>query len=76
MDWVAFKDAGQGTTKETAWLQSCIVAQTQAQSVQAWVADEPDDDDLTFVQVTCFACAQAHLVNPKTGKVLGAAEDD
>jgi len=44
------------------------------QSVQAWVAD--DDDDLTFVQVTCFACAQAHLVNPKTGNVLGAAEDD
>ena len=42
-------------------------------NVQAWVAD---DDDLTFVQVTCFACAQAHLVNPKTGKVLGAAEDD
>ena len=42
------------------------------QSVQAWVADEPDDDDLTYVQVTCFACAQAHLVNPKTGKVLGA----
>jgi hypothetical protein len=46
------------------------------QSVQAWVADEPDDDDLTFAQVTCFACAQAHLVNPKTGNVLGAAEDD
>ena len=47
-----------------------------SQSVLAWVADEPDDDDLTFVQVTCFACAQAHLVNPKTGKVPGAAEDD
>ena len=36
------------------------------------VADEPDDDDLTYVQVTCLACAQAHLVNPKTGKVLGS----
>ena len=46
------------------------------QSVQAWVADEPDDDDLKYVQVKCFACAQAHLVNPKTGNVLGAAEDD
>ena len=31
-------------------------------------ADEPDDDDLTYVQVTCRVCAQAHLVNPKTGK--------
>ena len=38
------------------------------QSVQAWVADEPDDDDLTYVQVKCFACAQTHLVNPKTGR--------
>jgi len=35
------------------------------------VADDPEDEDLTYVQVTCLACAQAHLVNPKTGKVLG-----
>ena len=42
------------------------------QSVQAWVADEPDDDDLTYVQVKCFARTQTHLVNPKTGKVLGS----
>jgi hypothetical protein len=41
-------------------------------NVQAWTADDPEDDDLTYVQVTCLACAQAHLVNPKTGKVLGA----
>jgi hypothetical protein len=34
-------------------------------------ADEPDDDDLTYVQVTCLARAQADLVNPKTRKVLG-----
>jgi hypothetical protein len=36
-------------------------------NVQA--ADEPD------VQVTCFACGQAHLVNPKTGKVLGSDDE-
>jgi hypothetical protein len=29
---------------------------------------------MTYVQVTCLACAQAHLVNPKTGKVLGAED--
>ena len=34
------------------------------QNVQAWAADDPDDDDLTYAQVTCLACAQAHLVNP------------
>jgi hypothetical protein len=43
-------------------------------NVQAWVADE--DDDLTYVQVTCLACAQAHLVNPKSGRVLGAVDDE
>jgi DNA topoisomerase-3 len=31
-------------------------------NVQAWAADDPDDDDdLTYIQVTCLACAQAHL---------------
>ena len=44
-------------------------------NVQAWAADDPDDDDLTYVQVTCLACAQAHLVNPKTGKVLGTDDE-
>jgi hypothetical protein len=43
-------------------------------NVQAWAADDPDD--LTYVQVTCLACPQAHLVNPKTGKVLGDDEDE
>ena len=42
------------------------------ENVQAWAADEPDDDDLTYVPMTCLARAQAHLVNPKTGKVLSA----
>jgi hypothetical protein len=32
-------------------------------NVQACAADDPDDDELTYVQVTCLACAQAHLVN-------------
>ena len=25
-------------------------------NVQAWAADDPDDDDLTYIQVTCLAC--------------------
>jgi hypothetical protein len=43
-------------------------------NVQAWAADDPEDD-LTYVQVTCLACVQAHLINPKTGKVLGSEDD-
>ena len=37
--------------------------------------DDPEDDDLTYIQVTCLARAQAHLVNPKTGRVLGAGDE-
>jgi hypothetical protein len=44
-------------------------------NVQAWAADDPADESLTYIQVTCLACAQAHLVNPKTGKVLGSDDE-
>jgi hypothetical protein len=44
-------------------------------NVQGWSADGPEDDNLTYVQVTCLACAQAHLVNPKTRKVRGSDDD-
>jgi hypothetical protein len=40
-------------------------------NVQAWAADDPEDDD--HVQLT--ACARAHLVNPKTGKLLGSDDE-
>ena len=46
-----------------------------AGSCVLWRADDPEDDDLTYVQVRCLACAQAHLVNPKTGKVLGSDDE-
>ena len=39
-------------------------------NVQAWADDEPDDDDFTYVQVRCFACAQTRLVNLKTAFFL------
>jgi hypothetical protein len=45
------------------------------QNVQAWAADDPEDDERTFVQVTCLACAQAHLVDSKSGKVLGSDDE-
>jgi len=38
-------------------------------NVQGYVADEVSED--TYESVTCLACRQVHLVNAKTGKVLG-----
>jgi hypothetical protein len=43
-------------------------------NVQAFVADDPTHDDAYFHSVTCTACARVHLVNPKTGKVIGTEE--
>jgi len=42
------------------------------QTVQAYTADDPDDDDLTYTQVNCLACAPTHFV--KNG-VLGFADE-
>jgi hypothetical protein len=45
--------------------------------VQGFVAqeDEPADPG-EFVPVNCPVCAQVHLVDPKTRKVLGADESE
>ena len=45
--------------------------------VQGWVADDPTSvsDDGSFVTLPCLACQQSHLVNPITGKVMGADEE-
>ena len=46
-----------------------------ALNVQGWVADDQTEGKAeTYEPVTCTACTQVHLVNPKTGKVLGLAK--
>jgi hypothetical protein len=41
--------------------------------VQGWTADDPTEhSDGMYESVTCHACGQVHLLNPKTGKTLGA----
>ena len=45
-------------------------------NVQGWVADDPTEGEAeTYEAVTCTACTQVHLVNAKTGKILGTDED-
>jgi hypothetical protein len=40
--------------------------------VQGYTADETVPRDRNaYEPVTCLACKQVHLVNPKTGEVLG-----
>jgi hypothetical protein len=40
----------------------------------AWVGGT-DDSDQTYEAVTCTACQQVHLINTKTGKLIGDDED-
>jgi hypothetical protein len=43
-------------------------------NVQAFVADDPTKVADAFRSMTCTVCARVHLVNPKTGKVVGDRE--
>jgi hypothetical protein len=46
------------------------------QRVQGWFADDASENGgETYEGVTCLACKQLHMVNPQTGKVLGADEE-
>jgi len=43
--------------------------------VQGYIPGGVEDDDV-YEAVTCIACARVHMVNPKTGKVLGQSDDE
>jgi hypothetical protein len=44
--------------------------------VQAWFSDDgAENGEDTYESVICLACRQQHLVNPKTGKVLGRSDE-
>jgi hypothetical protein len=45
--------------------------------VQGWIADDTSGSGSeTYESLLCTACRQVHLVNPATGKVLGADDDE
>jgi hypothetical protein len=45
-------------------------------NVQGWVADDPTEGEgEIYAAITCTICTRTHLVDPKTGKVLGAGID-
>ena len=45
-------------------------------NVHGWIADYPTESEAeSYEAVICTACKRTHLVNPKTGRVLGADDD-
>jgi hypothetical protein len=51
------------------------VCPNTGQNAQGWSAEEVTDDDDTYQSFPCIACTRVHLINLKTGKVLGEEED-
>jgi hypothetical protein len=45
-----------------------------SQNVQGWTAADRLTDGEYYEPVTCTACGRVHLINPKSGEVLEAAE--
>jgi hypothetical protein len=47
------------------------------QHVSAWVADDAGatENDHIAEAVACAACSRIHMVNVKTGRVIGADDD-
>jgi hypothetical protein len=43
--------------------------------VQGFIAEDVSDESEGYEVITCIACQEVHLVNPTTGKVLGAADE-
>ena len=43
-------------------------------NVQHWLDDDQDGPENEYEVITCLACTRLHLVNRKTGKLLG--QDD
>jgi hypothetical protein len=44
---------------------------TTSMNVQQWMLDDADALDDEYEVITCPACAGLHLLNRKTGKLLG-----
>jgi hypothetical protein len=44
-------------------------------NVQGFTADDRGEDQ-TYLPVQCTICTRVHLVNPASGKVLGADDEE
>jgi len=56
-----------------ATLFTCPVTKTK---VQHWLNRDDDASDNEYEAITCKACSRIHLINRKTGKLLGQPRRD
>jgi hypothetical protein len=48
---------------------------TTGYRVQGFVPEDVPADSDTYESVTCILCQRVHLVNPRTGRVLGENDE-
>jgi len=44
--------------------------------VDAWIEGEDSEADHSYEALTCVACQRVHLVNPKSGRVIGNDDEE
>jgi hypothetical protein len=44
--------------------------------VQAWIEGDDSEANDLYEAVTCTACQRVHLVNPKSGRVIGNNDEE
>jgi hypothetical protein len=55
---------------------SVFTCPTTSMKVQHWLADEDEGmSDNEYEAIRCQACARLHLINRKTGRLLGQDEE-
>lgn len=53
------------------FMYQCPTTGLKVQGVLPDGTDESDDADDSYRTVTCVACGMMHLVNPRSGRVVG-----
>ena len=54
---------------------SVFTCPTTSMKVQHWLAENEDVSNNEFEAIRCQACAKFHLINRKTGRILGQNDD-
>jgi len=60
-----------GTRRMAASLFTCPFA---GRKVQHWLDDDEDASETEYEAITCKACGRLHLINRKSGRLLGKEE--
>jgi hypothetical protein len=64
-------------TNRKTWRPILFDCPRTGHKVQELLAEESfNSNDARYETVSCLACSGVHLVNPKTGVVLGARRED